>query len=74
MLAIQSGIAKYYCLYTQGAVASQTSGVFLTHPVLAIGKISGSNAAILISTFIPYDLTLRFLAAFLLRGIDMKLR
>ena len=35
MLAIQSGIAKYHCLYTQGAEASQTSGVFFDapHPV-----------------------------------------
>ena len=33
MLAIQSGIAKHHCLYTQGAVAFQTSGGFLTHPV-----------------------------------------
>ena len=34
MLAIQSGIAKYHCLYTQGAVAFQTVR-FLTHPVFA---------------------------------------
>ena len=33
MLAIQSCIAKYHCLYAQGAVASQTPGVFLTHQV-----------------------------------------
>ena len=33
MLAIQSGIVKYHCLYAKGAVASQTLGVFLTHPV-----------------------------------------
>ena len=32
MLAIQSGIAKYHCMYTQGAVASQTSGVFFDSP------------------------------------------
>ena len=35
MLAIQSDIAKYHCLYTQGAVAFQMPGVFfLTYPVL----------------------------------------
>ena len=34
MLAIQSGIAKYNCLYSQEAAAFQTLGVFLTHPVL----------------------------------------
>ena len=28
MLAIQSDIAKYYCICTQGVVAFQTSGVF----------------------------------------------
>ena len=28
MLEIQSGIGKYRCLYTQGAVAFQTPGVF----------------------------------------------
>ena len=28
MLAIQSNIAKYHCLYTQGAVAFQTPGIF----------------------------------------------
>ena len=28
MLAIQSGIAKYHCLYNQGAVAFQTPGFF----------------------------------------------
>ena len=33
MLAIQCGIAKYHCIYTQGLVASQTSGVVSTHPV-----------------------------------------
>ena len=33
MLAIQSGIANYHCLYTQGALAFQTPGAFLTHPV-----------------------------------------
>ena len=33
MLAIQSGIAQYHCLYIQGAVPFQTPGVFLTHPV-----------------------------------------
>ena len=33
MLTIQLDIAKYHCLYIQGAVAFQTSGVFLTHPV-----------------------------------------
>ena len=32
MLAIQSGIAKYHCLYTQGAVAFQTPGVFSDSP------------------------------------------
>ena len=32
MLAIQSGIAKYRCLYTQGAVAFQTPGLFLDSP------------------------------------------
>ena len=36
MLAIESSIAKYHCLYTQGAVALQTPDVFfLTHPVEA---------------------------------------
>ena len=34
MLAIQSNIAKYHCLYMQGAVAFQTPSVFLTHPVV----------------------------------------
>ena len=33
MLAIQSSIAKYHCLYIQGVVAFQTPDVFLTHPV-----------------------------------------
>ena len=28
MLAIQSGIAKCHCLYTQGAVAFETPGFF----------------------------------------------
>ena len=32
MLAIQSGIANYHCLYTQGAEAFQTSGVFFDSP------------------------------------------
>ena len=32
MLAIQSGVAEYHCLYTQGAVASQTPGVFFDSP------------------------------------------
>ena len=32
MLAIQSGIAEYHGLYTQGAVASQTPGVFFDSP------------------------------------------
>ena len=31
MLSIQSGIAKYHCLYTQGAVKRRA--LFLTHPV-----------------------------------------
>ena len=29
MLAIQSDIAKYHCIYIQGAVAVKTPGVFL---------------------------------------------
>ena len=33
MLAIQSGIAKYHCVYTRGAVAFQTQGFFSTHPI-----------------------------------------
>ena len=28
MVVIESGIAKYHCLYTQGVVASQRSGIF----------------------------------------------
>ena len=32
MLAIQSGIAKYHCLYAQRAVGSQTPGVFFDSP------------------------------------------
>ena len=32
MSAIQSGIAKYPCLYTQGAVASQMPDVFFDSP------------------------------------------
>ena len=28
MVAIQSGVAKYHCLHTQGALAFQTLGVF----------------------------------------------
>ena len=34
MLAIQSGIAKYYCLCTEGAVAFQTPGVFDSPSIL----------------------------------------
>ena len=30
---MQSGTAKYHCLYTQGAVAFQTPNVFFTHSV-----------------------------------------
>ena len=33
MLTIQSSIATFHCLCTQRAVAFQTPGVFLTHPV-----------------------------------------
>ena len=33
MLAIQSGIVKYHCLYTLGALAFKTPGVFLNQPV-----------------------------------------
>ena len=36
MLAIQSGIAKYHCLYAQGEVASQTPGVFFNSPGICI--------------------------------------
>ena len=32
MLAIQSNIAKYHCLYIQGAVAFQTPGIFFDSP------------------------------------------
>ena len=32
MLAIQSGIAKYYSLYTLGAVGFQTPGTFFYSP------------------------------------------
>ena len=32
MLAIQSGIAKCHCLYTQGTVAFETPGVFFYSP------------------------------------------
>ena len=33
MLAMQSDITKYHCVYTQGAVAFQTPGDFFTHSV-----------------------------------------
>ena len=40
MSAIQSGIAKYHCLYTEGAVvAFQAPGVFLIHTVEILGKV-----------------------------------
>ena len=38
MLAIQLGIVKYHCLYTQGAVAFQTPGVFVDSPGRKIVK------------------------------------
>ena len=39
MLAIQSGIVKYHCLYTEGAVAFQTLGVFFYSPDLRLLQV-----------------------------------
>ena len=39
MLAIQSDIAKYRCLYSQGAVAFQTPGVFSDSPGTVKAKL-----------------------------------
>ena len=37
MLAIQSGVAKYHCLYTQGALTFQTPGMFFVTNLVEIG-------------------------------------
>ena len=39
MLAIRSDIAKYHYLFTQGAVAFQTPGLILIHPVVLLLEI-----------------------------------
>ena len=41
MLAIQSGIEKYHCLYAQGAVASHTPGVFFDSPGIIFDRKKG---------------------------------
>ena len=81
MLAIQSGIAKYHCLYAQGAVASQTPGVFFYSPgsfgctvnLTLRTCVSGVGSLINLAVHLESNDN-RFMPIFILKGVVREAR